>query len=72
MKLYRRQFTALAAATMLTLPALGASAQEVTLKLGHLANEENSWHKASLKFAEDVASLTDGRVEVCRHDESPA
>ncbi|WBU56531.1 TRAP transporter substrate-binding protein [Paracoccus sediminicola] len=64
MKLYRRQFTALAAATMLTLPALGASAQEVTLKLGHLANEENSWHKASLKFAEDVASLTDGRVEV--------
>jgi tripartite ATP-independent transporter DctP family solute receptor len=39
-------------------------AADVTLKLGHLANEENIWHKASLKFAEEVAALTDGRVEV--------
>ena len=64
MKLNRRQFTALAGAAALSLPALKASAAEVTLKLGHLANEENSWHKAALKFAEDVASLTEGRVEV--------
>ena len=64
MKLNRRNFTALAAAAFLSLPALGASAAEVTLKLGHLANEQNSWHKAALKFAEDVASLTEGRVEV--------
>ena len=28
---------------------------KTTLKLGHLANEENVWHKASLKFAEEVA-----------------
>jgi tripartite ATP-independent transporter DctP family solute receptor len=41
-----------------------AMAADVTLKLGHLANEENIWHKASLKFAEEVAALTDGRVEV--------
>lgn len=64
MKLNRRQFAALAGAAVLATPALKASAAEVTLKLGHLANEENSWHKAAMKFAEDVASLTEGRVEV--------
>ncbi len=41
-----------------------AAAQEVTLKLGHLANEENIWHKAALKFAEEAKALTEGRVEV--------
>src|SRR5690606_17629945 len=41
-----------------------APAAEMTLKLGHLANEQNSWHKASLKFAEEVAELTDGRIAV--------
>lgn len=39
-------------------------AADVTLNLGHLANEENIWHKASLKFAEEVAALTDDRIEV--------
>ena len=32
-------------------PALAA---EMTLKLGHLANEENIWHKAALKFGEEL------------------
>ncbi|OSQ32956.1 C4-dicarboxylate ABC transporter [Thalassospira sp. MCCC 1A03138] len=41
-----------------------AFAAEVTLKLGHLANEQNSWHKAALKFGEEVSALTDGRIEV--------
>lgn len=41
-----------------------AMAAEVTLKLGHLANEENIWHKAAVKFSEEVATLTEGRVEV--------
>ena len=41
-----------------------AMAAEVTLKLGHLANEDNIWHKAALKFGEEVAALTEGRVEV--------
>ncbi len=54
MKLNRRQFTALAGAAALSLPALKASAAAVTLKLGQLANEENSWHKAALKFAKQV------------------
>lgn len=44
--------------------ATGAVAQEMTLKLGHLANEQNSWHKASMLFAEEVAARTDGRIAV--------
>lgn len=56
--------TAALAATMLAFGAMAAGAAEITLKLGHLANEQNVWHKAALKFAEEVAALTDGRVEV--------
>lgn len=41
-----------------------AFAADMTIKLGHLANEENVWHKAALKFAEEVAARTDGRIEV--------
>lgn len=44
-------------------PAVLAQAK-TTLKLGHLANEDNVWHKAGLKFAEEVAKRTDGAVEV--------
>lgn len=40
------------------------SAQDMTLKLGHLANEDNSWHMASVKFGEELAELTDGRIVV--------
>ena len=41
-----------------------AFAQDMTLKLGHLANEQNPWHKASVKFAEELAALTNGRIKV--------
>lgn len=41
-----------------------ASAADITLKLGHLANEENTWHKAAVKFGEELSSLTDGRIAV--------
>jgi tripartite ATP-independent transporter DctP family solute receptor len=44
--------------------AASAQAAEITLKLGHVANEQNSWHKASLKFAELVAARTKGAVEI--------
>ncbi|AUH34023.1 TRAP transporter substrate-binding protein [Paracoccus tegillarcae] len=64
MKLNRRLFTALAGAALLVAPAVHAQTPEVTLKLGHLANEENSWHKAAVKFGEELAALTDGRIEV--------
>ncbi|MFK7878297.1 TRAP transporter substrate-binding protein [Roseobacter sp.] len=41
-----------------------AIAQDMTLKLGHLANESNPWHKASVKFGEELSRLTDGRIAV--------
>ncbi len=41
-----------------------ASAAELTLKLGHLANEENPWHLAAVKFGKELSTLTDGRIEV--------
>lgn len=49
------------AAPLLAAPAM---AQDITLKLGHLANEDNPWHLASLKFGEELAALTDGRIAV--------
>lgn len=39
-------------------------AADITLKLGHVANEDNAWHKAALKFADEVKTLTNGKVEV--------
>ena len=53
-----------ATCAMVALMGSAAAAAEVTLKLGHLANEENIWHKAALKFAEEAAALTEGRVAV--------
>ena len=41
-----------------------AAAQETTLKLGHLANEENAWHLAALRFGEELSALTEGRIAV--------
>ena len=61
MKAFSRIAAALLAGAVLTGSAL---AQEVTLKLGHLANEENTWHKAAVKFGEELAALTDGRIAV--------
>ncbi|MCC0021078.1 MAG: TRAP transporter substrate-binding protein [Nitratireductor sp.] len=49
------------AAGMLATSALAA---DTTLKLGHLANEDNPWHKASVKFGDELKRLTDGRIEV--------
>ena len=56
--------TTLAAALALATLAGPLAAQERTLQLGHLANEDNSWHKASVRFAEEVERLTDGRIAV--------
>lgn len=61
----RRQFTALSAAVLLALAPHGAWAKaEKVIKLGHIANEQHSWHIGSLKFAEEMKRLTDGRIEV--------
>jgi TRAP-type transport system periplasmic protein len=49
-----------------TLAALAGPgiAQDRTLQLGHLANEENTWHKAAVRFGEELSALTDGRIAV--------
>lgn len=59
--MFTRKLALAAAFTALAAPL---AAQERTLQLGHLANEDNSWHQASLKFAEEVERLTDGRIAV--------
>ena len=48
----------------LAVPAISSAKAEYTLKFGHLANEENVWHKAAMKFAELVAEKSGGRIEV--------
>ena len=53
---------ALGAITLAFSTALYAA--DITLKLGHLANEDNSWHKGCVKFADEVKALTNGKVEV--------
>jgi tripartite ATP-independent transporter DctP family solute receptor len=45
-------------------PAMLRAQSKTTLKLGHLGNEDNVWHKAAVKFAEEVAARTGGAVEV--------
>lgn len=52
------------AAVMAAIAGGPLSAQEMTLKLGHLANEDNSWHMASVRFGEELSTLTDGRIAV--------
>ncbi|MCE8032718.1 TRAP transporter substrate-binding protein [Billgrantia tianxiuensis] len=41
-----------------------ALAADVTLKFGHLANEQNIWHQAAVRFKELVEENSDGRIEV--------
>jgi tripartite ATP-independent transporter DctP family solute receptor len=60
-KIKKMAVAGVAVAALLSGPAL---AQERTLQLGHLANEENSWHKAAVKFGEELSALTDGRIAV--------
>jgi TRAP-type transport system periplasmic protein len=62
---FKTTIRALAAGIALAaLTGTASFAQELTLKLGHLANEQNSWHKASVKFGEELSALTDGRIVV--------
>ncbi len=54
---------ALAAAVSLAVSA-PLLAADLTLKLGHLANEDNTWHLGAVKFGEELAARTDGRIAV--------
>ncbi|MBB1271891.1 TRAP transporter substrate-binding protein [Psychromonas sp. SR45-3] len=40
------------------------SSADYTLKLGHLANEDNVWNKAVVKLSEDVYKKSNGRLEI--------
>jgi len=66
----RRMFTAgigtacLGAAAGLAAPNIARAAGKITLKLGHLANEQDPWHKACLKFSEEVGKRTNGEVVI--------
>ena len=64
MKVMKNCAKLLLAACWVSLIALPAAAADMTLKLGHLANEENIWHKACVKFGEELSALTDGRITV--------
>jgi len=55
---------ALLASLVSSTAALAEKKPEFTLKLGHLANTEHTWHKGSVKFAELVEEKTGGRVVV--------
>lgn len=35
-----------------------------TFKFGHAADENNTWHKGAMKFAEEVAERSNGRIEI--------
>ena len=37
---------------------------EFTLRFGHLANRQHGWHRAAEKFAEEVKTRSNGRIEV--------
>jgi tripartite ATP-independent transporter DctP family solute receptor len=56
----------LAGSAMLAAPAIRTAQGQgrVTLRLGHLANEQNVWHRGSLHLAEQAAALSNGRIEV--------
>ncbi|SDH67032.1 TRAP transporter substrate-binding protein [Alteribacillus bidgolensis] len=40
------------------------SGEQITWKLGHLSNEEHSWHQTAVKFAELVDEKTDGQLQI--------
>lgn len=47
-----------------TLASTPVFSADMTLKLGHLANEQNAWHLAAVKFGEELNAKTDGRIDV--------
>lgn len=60
----RRTFTTLSAAVLLAISGQAYAKADTIIKLGHIANEQHSWHKGSQVFADEVAKRTEGRVEV--------
>ena len=59
-----RRPLAFSGAAVLAAPAIARGQGRVTLRLGHLANEQNVWHRASLRLAEEARTLSNGRIEM--------
>lgn len=59
-----RRTLAFSGVTVLAAPTIARGQGRVTLRLGHLANEQNVWHRASLRLAEEARTLSNGRIEV--------
>lgn len=64
MRLFKTLTTIAAATCMTALASTAAVGQDITLKLGHLANEQNAWHLAAVRFGEELSTLTEGRIAV--------
>lgn len=64
MKKFIRATSLLATCCAAFLIGTTANSAEMTLKLGHLANEQNAWHLAAVKFGEELSTKTNGRIEV--------
>ena len=52
------------AAIAVALTGARIAAAEFELSIGHIVNEDNSWHKASVHFKEQVEKESGGRIEV--------
>lgn len=52
---------ALAAAALLV--SCGGGSDAIVLKFGHSANDGDIWHKSALRFAEEIAALSGGRMK---------
>jgi tripartite ATP-independent transporter DctP family solute receptor len=61
-----RRTLMLAGAAALAVPTVKTAWGQgrVNLRLGHLANEQNVWHRASLHFAEAARAISNGRIAV--------
>lgn len=64
MRIFNKLTNFVAVGALATLMSTTAFSAEMTLKLGHLANEKNAWHLAAVKFGDELKSLTNGRIEV--------
>ena len=63
MKNVVREFALICALAMIFPPTLSGQA-EYTIKFGHIANDQNVWNKAALKFKEVVEKNSNGKIEV--------
>lgn len=59
-----KKATTLIGACCLVIAGGAVHGADMTLKLGHLANEQNAWHLAAVKFGEELSARTEGRIDV--------